>query len=440
MAYEQNKIEFNPPTGPLHGTEYSEQIVAMIKRVVTNALGTEQPIDLYDGEFFLRDNDPQPNERTLYLNYKGALKKFAKINSDGTVDISSSEVDLSLYLKKDEASSTYATKTELSDGLATKQDAGEYVTGETLTQELAKKQDTGDYATNTALTDGLALKQDKGNYVTSENLTLELEKKQDKGEYITNQQLTEGLAGKQDTGNYFNKDTDKINLISQVEDKLPVENGGTGTVDGFNFQNTMQVEDFFKNIEASKNITTQNFIDKILAKYDNKPFMVCVVNVSNAYINDLPSDAQVSNRIIIIQEDRNQLNLILYKHYDLVKYEGCVYNNTFKGWTKLRNADGTIPFGIGGVIKKYSNAAGMWTETLLDTGEILLEGYSINTTLINGTATVTLPKTVKYSAGCSPTYTTAQTQQLYTTFTTTNFTIKGASNAVITWHYTGILA
>ena len=51
----------------------------------------------------------------------------------------------------------YATHSELTDGLATKQPTGDYATNTALTDGLATKQPTGDYATNTALTDGFCL-------------------------------------------------------------------------------------------------------------------------------------------------------------------------------------------------------------------------------------------------------------------------------------------
>lgn len=61
-------------------------------------------------------------------------------------------------LGKEEAASTYATKTELSTGLAGKQATGDYATNAALTQGLAGKQDVGDYATNSALNTGLSAK------------------------------------------------------------------------------------------------------------------------------------------------------------------------------------------------------------------------------------------------------------------------------------------
>jgi hypothetical protein len=85
-------------------------------------------------------------------------------------------------------SSTYATNTALTDGLATKQASGDFATNTALTDGLATKQDTGDFATNTALTDGLATKQDTG-------------------DFATNTALTDGLATKQASGSYFLGDT-----------------------------------------------------------------------------------------------------------------------------------------------------------------------------------------------------------------------------------------
>ena len=78
--------------------------------------------------------------------------------------------------------SGYATKTELTSGLAGKQDAGDYAlvsqlpdvsglaTAAALTSGLATKQPVGDYATTTALTSGLAGKQPVGDYATRDEL------------------------------------------------------------------------------------------------------------------------------------------------------------------------------------------------------------------------------------------------------------------------------
>ena len=85
----------------------------------------------------------------------------------------------------------------ITDGLATKQDVGDYAlrseleeASQTLQDSIDTKQDVGDYATNTQLNDGLATKQDVGDYA----LRSELEE--------ASQTLQDSIDTKQDAGNY----------------------------------------------------------------------------------------------------------------------------------------------------------------------------------------------------------------------------------------------
>ena len=137
------------------------------------------------------------------------------------------EVNIGSPLGKQEAAETYATKVELTNGLAGKSDTTHTHTHTGITDwdtELAKKSDvghgheiadveglqtaldskqgTGDYATNTALETGLAGKSDVGHghvIADVENLQTTLDGKQPVGDYATNTALTEGLAQKSDT-------------------------------------------------------------------------------------------------------------------------------------------------------------------------------------------------------------------------------------------------
>lgn len=142
---------------------------------------------------------------------------------------------LAPYLLSSTAASTYATITELTSGLATKQPvgdyatntalnavednlqeqidgkqpSGDYATNSALTTGLATKQPVGDYATNTDLSAGLATKQPIGDYATNSALNLldshlqgQIDGKQPAGDYATNSALTAGLATKQDVGDY----------------------------------------------------------------------------------------------------------------------------------------------------------------------------------------------------------------------------------------------
>lgn len=125
--------------------------------------------------------------------------------------------------------STAATKTELQQGLATKQPTGDYVLFSTYESGLSGKQDKGDYATTKALTDGLATKQAVGDYVTSATFNEELNKKQPVGDYVTpgalnsilvgyvtDSDLEDSLAGKQPVGNYVT-DTELEQAIAGVQ-------------------------------------------------------------------------------------------------------------------------------------------------------------------------------------------------------------------------------
>lgn len=85
--------------------------------------------------------------------------------------------------------SVFATKTELTSGLAGKQPVGDYAT-------RAELPDVSGLATKTALTEGLATKQPVGDYATTTALTSGLAGKQPVGDYALVSQLPDvsGLA------------------------------------------------------------------------------------------------------------------------------------------------------------------------------------------------------------------------------------------------------
>jgi hypothetical protein len=119
----------------------------------------------------------------------------------------------------DAALTAYATGTALTEGLAGKQDKGDYVTAAVLDTVLTGYITTSaldttltsymttsmfgtaltSYAKTVELTDGLAGKQDKGDYVLTSTLDTTLTA------YASAAALTEGLAGKQDKGEYYTK-------------------------------------------------------------------------------------------------------------------------------------------------------------------------------------------------------------------------------------------
>lgn len=72
-------------------------------------------------------------------------------------------------------------------------------------------------------------------------------------------------------------------------------------------------------------------------------------------------------------------------------------STSYEKWVKILNEDGSVPKeNIPATIMKYSNGDGVWKETPLDSGEIMLEGYGETTTGSEyGNIVINLPKTMK---------------------------------------------
>jgi len=82
MAYKQNPLKYSKYSD-MPGLEFANEDVAMKERLATNALGVEPPTDLFDGEFFLKDNDPQDFYRTLYIKRGESLDKVVTFTDTG---------------------------------------------------------------------------------------------------------------------------------------------------------------------------------------------------------------------------------------------------------------------------------------------------------------------------------------------------------------------
>lgn len=146
---------------------------------------------------------------TYTLSSFGITATAAELNKLDGVTATAGEINcvdgvtsnIQAQLDGKQPAGSYATKTELTQGLAEKQPTGDYVLTSTLTAELANKQNKGDYVTSSTLTTELAKKQNAGSYAT----TAQLANKQDKGDYATKTELTNGLATKQAAGDYATK-------------------------------------------------------------------------------------------------------------------------------------------------------------------------------------------------------------------------------------------
>ena len=193
------------------------------------------------GKMYRVVDDTKLNEEAGYQEFSAGIADKALADSEGNVITET-------YLKKTDAASTYAAKTELTSAVETlnsaldgkqaigdyalKSDLSSYATTESVTSGLAAKADAAslsNYATTTALTEGLATKAnaaDLANYATTESVTSLSEKVDTKADssalssYATTQALTEGLAGKVDTAtlaNYATTETVEAGLSAKAD-------------------------------------------------------------------------------------------------------------------------------------------------------------------------------------------------------------------------------
>ena len=152
---------------------------------------------------------------------------------------------------------------------------------------------------------------------------------------------------------------DKVDLQTDVENVLGVKNGGTGRIDGLGFKNGIAANDLWNLLELSKPCTTQEFCDAFRNYCDNPenntPIPVGILNcaVYTDLLSDLPKEINASNvhQLQIKYIDLNQFEMQLvapYGKYSL--YGGGISGGVFKGWKKLRNADGSVPAELVNVI------------------------------------------------------------------------------------------
>ena len=168
------------------------------------------------GKMYRVIDDTKLNEEAGYQEFSAGIADKALADSEGNVITET-------YLKKTDAASTYAAKTELTSAVETlntalegkqaignyalKSDLSSYATTESVTSGLAAKADASalaSYATTESLTEGLETKADAAdlaNYVSNDTFTTEMAKKANVSAlsgYATTSALTDGLAAKAD--------------------------------------------------------------------------------------------------------------------------------------------------------------------------------------------------------------------------------------------------
>lgn len=168
------------------------------------------------------------------------------------------------------------------------------------------------------------------------------------------------------------KEEIKINLTSQAKDVLGIANGGTGTDDGFNFANYIDFKVLASRIGFEMGGTIEDFVSK-LPNACTFTTLAVAEQLSGILYNGLITVRIHDKSFGWIRLER------LKNDTNLGEAIAPIPNKVFSGWKTIRNINGTIPASCGGVLTKYENSYGIWTETLLETGEVMLEGWgSIN--------------------------------------------------------------
>lgn len=348
MPYEQNKLAYSR-TSNMPGLEYSQEDISQKKRIATNALGTTPPADLLDGEFFLKDNDPQDFYRTLYIKRGESLDKILTVTDTGKV---------------------------LFDGInIVNLDDDEEVTGVLPKKKIITAAATAKYSAVYTFVgyDGKKFQEvEKDDFVNK--VVEDVNAGIDLAEYLTKQSASK---------TYFNKDTDVLNI----------KHGGHGGTTKEQAQNRLGINDFKRN----------NYERLDLNKATNG-----VLVARTDYLENRPSNLISSGEIIVetvlgqnsttfSDNDKYTYNLQTYKTRNSFEYAKrvCKPNGVVGEWKKLRNPDGSIPADlIPATVLKYKNSDGVWTETKLTTGEVMLEGWGVGSSP-QKTVTISLPKSVK---------------------------------------------
>lgn len=156
--------------------------------------------------------------------------------------------------------------------------------------------------------------------------------------------------------------------LSSLNGVLPVNKGGTGQNSLDNLKNaTLLPNDF--------NGTILDFFNMLPERYGAT--YVGLSHATKGRITDLPSTSKDGTLIIYKYlngvNDHGQLAKIIYEVNNSLEqwyYQMYWQQNTGR-WIKTRNADGTVA----GVGKVTELPTGTWTETVLNDGKVLVNGY-----------------------------------------------------------------
>ena len=251
-------------------------------------------------------------------------------------------------------------------------------------------------AVNTLLvtdTAGRTFKVEKNNIVNG--IVSEVNAGIDLANYYTRTETDDKLSEKSDTNhthsNYFDKDSDKIDLSSRVTGQLQTANIADNAITSAKI--------------ARKTITAADIADNTITAAQ---IAAKAVTASELASNSI-TNAKIANN--------------------------AVTDAKFSG---------TLSAAKGGTPLVYTNNDGIWTETTLSTGEVMLEGFiGISKYFNSGTTVISLPKQCKNYTVLAEgfNFDTATKKDVLAVVNSTRITIynKTASSSSVYWHFKGII-
>ena len=187
---------------------------------------------------------------------------------------------------------------------------------------------------------------------------------------------------------------------NRLKGLLPISRGGTNSQDGFGWKNAYLDTEFNAKIGLRYPFNTQQLAAAIIKLHQPIFCMVYGWRKGENVITDFPG-SNLTHRTIINMSDLNQFYLETIAPFNLTTYICNVSGGIAGPWIKTRNYDGSIPAEIiSPTILKYENSDGVWTETKLTTGEVMLEGFG-SFSIQTEPKKINIPKNINTSKGSS---------------------------------------
>lgn len=418
-----------------------------------NIMEFEFVVPASTGGFYVREAGLYSSDGTLIAisrlpeQYKADMAEGAGSSMTVRILVAISS-DAQIYITVP-ASITYATKTYVTEEFkkhkADSNPHGQYVLNKTYSAKIDELQeDIASKAANTHNHDSTYLKKTDASNI-----------------YATQDELTAGLADKAASNhthsNYaanshshdFSSITGSMDFAdNRLKGLLPISKGGTNSHDGFGWKNLMSWEEFLSKIGLSsinQPFTIQQIIDAIQNK-NMGDFHISFSFWGADLICPGISYGGASSNIMTIKKISSVYEFIFCYGPSNDIFRMHTNNATANNFYAIMIGNGSIPAEIiSPTVLKYENSDGSWTETKLNTGEVMLEGYDTFTAQRSSLIRINIPKNINISKSKSIQITGSSSSDITAIINfdpTHNIAIinNSVSTNICYWYFRGILA